>query len=171
MTSTDPSLNDVPDDDPRGLRDYAEREAKRANEAHQELADLKKKDAFRDAGLDPTNPLHSAVIAGYDGEIGQVGDFVTGLGLTNSNNTPPAPAIPDTEREALERAANLTSGDPAPPSVTSDGNARLRDITMRAVGEKWPAERFNREFTDEMIAQHRQVGQMDIVVNHGAEPN
>ena len=163
MTQTDPSINDVPDDDPRGLRDFAEREAQRARTAESELANLRTQEAFRNAGLDPQNPLHQAVINGYTGELSGVGDFVTGLGLTNSNRSDPL--IPTDEQAALERARGLLrTRTPAPPSTSADGEARLRAITMQAVREKWGPERFNQEFTEEMRAQNRPVANMDIVV-------
>jgi hypothetical protein len=160
MTSIDPSLNDVPDDDPRGLRDYAQREADRARHAETELADLRRQSAFRDAGLDPSDPLHAAVIHGYTGDVSGVGDFVSTLGLTNSNQPPP---IPPNEQEALTRAAGLASGDPAPPNTEDDGNARLSVITMQATREKWPRERFEQEFVAEMKRQGRPIGELPIV--------
>ncbi len=165
MTNVDPNLDDLDSNDPKGLRDYAERTAREAAEARQELADLRKKDGFRDAGLDPTNPLHAAVIDGYKGDKDGIKDFVTGLGLnTASNTTEPNPPIPTDEQEALQRVAGMPSGDggvPANPDV--DGNARLKDITDRAVREKWAPGRFNDEFTAEMIRQRRPVGNMDVV--------
>jgi hypothetical protein len=157
MTSVDPSIDDL-QDDPRGLRDYAEREAQRANAATTELADLRRKDAFRDAGLDPTNPLHSAVISGYSGELDGVKDFVSGLGLNSQEPDP----IPTDEQEALNRVGGLPTGDPAPPNAEADGNARLKAITDQAVREKWPTFRFNEEFTAEMVRQRRPVGNMDV---------
>ncbi len=162
MTSTDPSLNDVPDDDPRGLRDYAQREADRARTAEAELADLRRQSAFRDAGLDPQDPLHAAVIHGYQGEVAGVAEFVSGLGLT-STNQPPAPPIPDAEQQALARQAALASGDPAPPNTEDDGNARLSVITTQATREKWPRERFEQEFLAEMKRQGRPIGELPIV--------
>ena len=157
----DPSLDDVQDDDPRGLRDYAQREAERARAAEAELADLRRQSAFRDAGLDPSDPLHAAVIHGYTGDVSGVGDFVSSLGLTQTN-TPP-PAIPDAEQQALTRAAGLASGDPAPPNNEDDGNARLSVITMQATREKWPRERFEQEFLAEMKRQGRPIGELPIV--------
>lgn len=159
MPDSDPNLDDL-DSDPRGLRDFAERQQREATEARQELANLRKKDGFRDAGLDPTNPLHAAVIDGYRGEQGGIKDFVTGLGLTNSNQAPPEPAIPDLEREALERVGSMPSGDGGQPlDPDADGNARLKDITDRATRERWGQQRFNDEFTAEMTRQRRPVAQ------------
>ena len=165
MTSVDPNLNDIDNDDPKGLRDYAEREAQRANAATQELANLRKKDGFRDAGLDPTNPLHAAVISGYTGEMDGIKDFVTGLGLnTASNQTPPEPVIPADEQAALDRVAGLNSGDGGQPvNPDNDGDARLKAIRDQAVREKWGPQRFNDEFTAEMIRQRRPVANMDVV--------
>lgn len=160
MTSVDPSIDDL-ESDPRGLREFAERQSREAAEAREKLANLERKDAFRDAGLDPTNPLHSAVISGYSGELAGVKDFVTGLGLTSANTPDP---IPDTEREALERVANLPSGDGgAPANAESDGNARLKAIVDQANREKWAPSRFNDEFTAEMVRQRRPVGNMDVI--------
>lgn len=162
MSQVDPTLDDL-QDDPRGLRDYAEREAQRANAATTELADLRRKDAFRDAGLDPTNPLHSAVISGYSGELTGVKDFVSGLGLTSST-AEPTPPIPTEEQEALNRVASMPSGDGgSPPNAEADGNARLKAIRDQAVNEKWGPQRFNDEFTAEMVRQRRPVANLDVV--------
>lgn len=163
MSQVDPTLDDF-QDDPKGLRDFAERQQREAAESRQRLADLERKDAFRDAGLDPTNPLHSAVISGYSGELAGVKDFVTGLGLTSTNQTPPDPAIPADEQQALDRIAGLPSGDGgANPNPDVDGNARLKAIRDQAVREKWGPQRFNEEFTAEMIRQRRPVANMDVV--------
>lgn len=157
MTQIDPS--DDFQDDPKGLREAVERSNREAAEARQALADLQRKDAFRDAGLDPANPLHVAVINGYDGEIDGVKDFVSGLGL---NSTPEPPAIPATEQAALERVGSMTGGDSAPLDPDADGNARLKAIADQAVREKWGTNRFNDEFTAEMVRQRRPVQSMDI---------
>lgn len=157
MTST--PIDDL-QDDPKGLRDYAERSVREAAEARQALADLQRKDAFRDAGLDPSNPLHAAVIGGYSGEMDGVKDFVAGLGL---NSSPEPDPIPEAEQAALNRASGLASGDPAPPNAEADGNARLKAIVDQASREKWGTYRFNEEFTAEMVRQRRPVANMDIV--------
>jgi hypothetical protein len=163
MSQVDPNLDDLQNDDPRGLRDYAERQQREAAEARQELADLRKKDGFRDAGLDPTNPLHAAVISGYTGDSAGIKDFVTGLGLTSSNQAPPEPPIPPEEQAALDRVAGMPSGDGgAPVNPDADGNARLKAISDQAVAEKWATNKFNEVFTAEMIRQRRPVGNMDV---------
>lgn len=144
MTQPEPDLNDLQDDDPRGLRDFAEREAQRARTAEQELHDLRTKEAFRSAGLDPNDKIHAAIINGYAGDIGGVGDFVTGLGLTSSNQPPP---IPDDERAALERQSGLGSGDPAPHTdAEAAAKAELTRIAHTAARERWGKERFEDEF-------------------------
>lgn len=159
MSTVEPDLHDVPDDDPRGLRDFAERANREANEAKTALADLQRREAFRDAGLDPTNPVHAAVLKGYDGDLDGVKDFVSGLGLTQ-NQPPP---IPEPEREALERIGGIPSGDGgANPNPEADGNARLKQITDQATREKWSQQRFNDEFTAEMTRQRRPVASMNI---------
>lgn len=159
MSSVDPDLHDVQDDDPRGLRDFAERANREASEAKSELADLRRREAFRDAGLDPTNPVHAAVVKGYDGDLDGVKEFVTGLGLTNSA----PPPVPTDEQDALNRIANIPTGDGgSDPNPDADGNARLKAISDQAVREKWPRYRFDQEFTAEMERQRRPVQTMDI---------
>lgn len=159
MSTVEPDLHDVPDDDPRGLRDFAERANREANEAKTALADLQRREAFRDAGLDPTNPVHAAVLKGYDGDLDGVKDFVSGLGLTNSA----PPPVPTDEQDALNRIASIPSGDGGTnPNPDADGNARLQAITDQAVREKWPRFRFDAEFTAEMQRQRRPVAELNI---------
>lgn len=159
MSSVEPDLHDVQDDDPRGLRDFAERANREASEAKSELADLRRREAFRDAGLDPTNPVHAAVVKGYDGDLDGVKEFVTGLGLTNSA----PPPVPTDEQDALNRIANIPTGDGGQdPNPEADGNARLQSITNQATRERWSQQRFNDEFTAEMLRQRRPVATMNI---------
>lgn len=164
MSSVEPDLHDVPDDDPKGLRDFAERSAREATESRQRVAELERREAFRDAGLNPTDPLHKAVIDGYRGEIGEVRLFVDGLGL---NNSTPAP-VPSEEQDALNRIASIPTGDGGTdPNPDADGNARLKQISDQASRERWSQQRFNDEFTAEMLRQRRPVATMAIQEHGG----
>lgn len=162
-------LNDLQDDNPTGLRAFAERSAQEATEARRELDDLRRREAFRDAGLDPTNAAHAAMIRGYDGELTEVKSWVDGLGL---NQAPAPPPVPDPEREALERIGGIQSGDGgANPNPEADGNARLKTIVDQAVREKWGTQRFNETYTAEMQRQRRPTTTFqDTTLAPGAVP-
>ena len=151
-------------DDPRGLREAVERSNREAAEAKAALEQLQRKDAFRDAGLNPADPLHAAVISGYQGELDGVGAFVAGLGL---NTTKTAPAIPDVtpeEREAMERMSGINTGDGSGQAVDpdADGNARLQAIVAQGRREGWGQFQFNEAFVAEMKRQGRAVQQLEI---------
>lgn len=143
-------------DDPRGLREAVERSNREAAEARAALADMQRREAFRDAGLNPNDPLHAAVIGGFQGEISEVAAFVAGLGLDQQPATTPAPPA---EQEALNRTMSLGQGDGGvpPTSAEAEGDRRLQDIAMQATREKWPRYRFEEEFTAEMQRQNRPV--------------
>ena len=144
-------------DDPSGLRAFAEKSATEAREAQAKLAEMERREAFRDAGLNPTDPLHQAVINGYTGEIGEVKSFVDGLGLNKPVETP---EIPQAEQEALTRIAGMPAGDGfAAPNESASGDDRLRAIVDQARREGWAPNEFNARFSAEMIAQRRPVNQ------------
>lgn len=151
-----PEEPDDVQDDPRGLREAVERSNREAAEARAALADMQRREAFRDAGLNPNDPLHAAVISGFQGEISEVGAFVAGLGLDQQQ---PAPTVPPQEQDALNRAMSLGQGDGGvpPTAAEAEGDQRLRDIAMQATREKWPRYRFEEEFTAEMQRQRRPV--------------
>lgn len=150
-------------DDPKGLREAVERANREKAEAQSELEQLRRSEAFRNAGLNPTDPVHAAVIKGYDGGLDEVPAFVTGLGL----GQPTPPPVDAHEREAMERIGNLPVGDGGgqPSDPDAEGNERLRTITMQATREKWPKQRFEDEFTAEMVRQRRPVAGMDVRTN------
>lgn len=147
-------------DDPKGLREAVERSNREAAEAKAELDSLKRKDAFRDAGLNPTDPLHAAVIGGYQGDLDGVKDFVTGLGL---DRKPEPQTVPDEERQAMERISGYTAGDGGGQAGDPDaeGNARLKAVVDRGRAEGWGQYKFNEEFRAEMVRQGRPVAQLD----------
>src|SRR5215467_3915974 len=97
---------DTPENSGQNLREFAEQQAREAREAREALAAMQAREVFRDAGLDPKNPLHAAVMDGYKGEISseKVEAFVSGLGLQPQAQPPAAPAPPPTDT-ATERAA------------------------------------------------------------------
>lgn len=130
---------------PKQLRDALDREKQRAAAAEAELTQLRRDAAFRDAGVDLTNPLHAAAARGYDGNLEGITDWAHNLGLTHSES---APQVPDQERLTLERIASASGGDggsaPAPQAET-DKNRELQGIYDQARREGWTTNRFQDE--------------------------
>ena len=90
----------------------------RAAAAEAEAAQYRSREVFREAGLDPANKAHAAIMRGYDGatEPDAVKAFVADLGL-NAEPTPPPqvdPAGAD-EQAAQQRIADAARGDGRPP--------------------------------------------------------
>ncbi len=105
------------DSSPSHLRRMLETEKREKAEVAARLADLERKEAFRDAGLDPTNKLHSALIKAYDGELNgeDVRSYVDSLGITQQTETVSEPETPAEERQSIDRIASASAGDTAPP--------------------------------------------------------
>lgn len=129
MTQNDPETTDQ--DNPGRLRQMYE-EASRANaEATARVAELERREAFRDAGLDLNNPLHRVVAEGYKGELetDKVTEYVGSLNLPTVE--PPTPSEPDIpERAAMERMAQASQGDGGPTSEP-DRVATLKEELRR----------------------------------------
>lgn len=147
-------------DDPKGLREAVERANREAAEAKSALEDLRRKDSFREAGLDLGNPQHAAIAKGYDGEVDGIKDFVTGLGLDQA-----APSgISAEEQAAMNRMSGISTGDGQgiPGDPDADGNARLKGVVDKAIHEGWAQTRFNDEYRAEMQRQGRMVAQLEV---------
>lgn len=54
--------------EPEHIKDLRAK-AKRASELETELEQFRRKDAFRDAGIDPSNPQQKYFMRGYEGEL------------------------------------------------------------------------------------------------------
>lgn len=74
MTTDNDAPNDdsgagtQPEQEPDHIKDLRAK-AKRASELETQLAEYQRKDAFRDAGIDPTDPQQKYFMRGYDGEL------------------------------------------------------------------------------------------------------
>lgn len=130
---TDDTTLDNENDSPSGLRAALEAAQREAAEARAQAEQLQRKDAFRDAGLDLSNPLHQTVAKAYDGELAPdaVKSYVDGLGLTAT--PPPAQAPESDDGAAHQRLAQASAGDGLPPqgSVDTERLAQL-DQEMEA---------------------------------------
>lgn len=123
----------MPDDDqneeqtPGRLRQMYEEKATEAAQFQAQLAELQKREVFRDAGLDLSKPLHQALAKAYDGDLDstKVREYVGGLGLADS--APEAPVVPEAEREAHERIAHAAAGEQAPPPPVTGHEAFERE--------------------------------------------
>lgn len=108
-----------PDDDPGRLRRMYEEASQARAQSDAKVAELERREAFRGAGLDLTNPLHQDVAEAYKGEldIEKVREHVASRGLNLEKETPPPPPpqTPQAEREAIERIANAGAGEGTPP--------------------------------------------------------
>lgn len=150
MTTDDPTLDDD-DQEPSALRARLAEEARARAEAQAELAALRTKDLFRDAGIDPSKPLHAAAMRGYEGELtgDAVRSYVAELGITAEAPAPPPqnPASAD-EQAALERMAAAGAGDGVPPPEP-DRREQLRkqlaEASMR--GDIQEMNRLSEEFS------------------------
>ena len=120
---------DPQEPDPGHLRQMYEESAARATAAEQELAQLRAESMFRNAGLDPANNLHSAVMRGYTGEM-----TAEAIGTYVSETLPPPPAPPEPQAPrddpaALQRMAEAARDsqvvNPANPDRTREIRAEM----------------------------------------------
>ena len=120
-------------DSPSQLRKLYEAEAQARAEADRQLAELKARDVFRDAGLDLTNKQHAAFVKAYDGELdpAAVQSYVADLGITAQAPTPEAQGATPEEQQAQQRIADAARDDGGPPPKTPD----LRDQLQRQINE------------------------------------
>jgi hypothetical protein len=107
------------EEEPSALRRQLEEQATRAAEAQAKLAVLERKDAFRDAGLDPANKQHQAFIKAYDGDISPeaVQNYVAELGIERHPSAQVAP-VPQEERDTVARITEASNGEGQPPPET-----------------------------------------------------
>ncbi len=131
MTQNDP---DDTDQEPGRLRQMYEEAAKRDAASSARVAELERREAFRDAGLDLTNPLHVVVAESYKGELTseKVKEHVDSLGLKARTADTPPPEIP--ERAAMERMASASAGDGGPatePDRVAALTAQMADAARR----------------------------------------
>ena len=113
--SDDP--NEPDDQNPGRLRTMYEEASRASAEAQARVAELERRDAFRDAGLDLKNPLQKMAADSYKGELNsdKVSEYIESLGLnTKPDDTPPPPVTTPEERAALERIAAAGQGDGVP---------------------------------------------------------
>jgi hypothetical protein len=112
----------MPDDqienqeDPGRLRQLVDEANARAAQAEADATQLRSREMFRDAGLDPSKPLHAAAMRGYDGTLDPdaVTEYVKGLGITETA-PPPAPVASQEEIDANNRMAQAAMGHGGPP--------------------------------------------------------
>ena len=160
---------DQQNEGPKALREALKREQQERAAAQAELEQLKREAAFRDAGMDLSNPQHAAMAKGYDGDPAGISEWVGNLGLTSTTNPPPQVEI--AERQQLERLANASAGDtPAPaPQAMADKDAEMRAVTEQARRERWDPPRYQ----DEMVRISQKYGMpvasMQIEQNFGAQ--
>lgn len=131
------------DQEPGRLRQIVEEANARAAAAESERDALKAKDVFRDAGVDPSNPLHAAVMKGYDGamEPEAVKAFVSTVGLTQPPPQPQveAPGVPQSEQDGLVRIAEAARDQGGPPP-SPDRRAQLAQEMANLPKTASPAE-------------------------------
>lgn len=105
--------DDDDDDEPeRSPREWAElRRAKKARKkAEEELAAFKRKDAFREAGINPNDPRMSYFVKGYDGDAdpAKIKAAAVEAGFLQDANPDPDPAPLNTTDKIV--AAGLGAG-------------------------------------------------------------
>lgn len=130
---TQPETQDNPD--LRALRQKADQ----ADQLGKELAELRRKDAFRDAGLDPTNRQHAIYMKAYDGDLEptKIRQQATDDGFLGDPAPPAAQASPE-EQAGFGRIGEATAGGGAPGAVSHD--VRLADLSAQAQRERWAPE-------------------------------
>lgn len=159
-------MSDDPNDtaeEPGRLRRMYEEEAQARADATARVAELERREAFRDAGLDLNNPLHRDVAEAYKGELEaeKVKEHVASRGLTLQQDTPappPPPETPQHEREALERIAQAGAGDGTPP-VAPDRVESLKRELEAAYAAKKPQAELNRILSEIAVAGGNQLVQ------------
>lgn len=140
------------DDSPGRLRRMYEEEATARAASDGRVAELERRDAFRDAGLDLKQPLHKMAADSYKGELEseKVTEYITSLGL-NQKADPPAPNTDPAEAATLERIANAGRGD-GEPAATPDRIAQLKR-DMEAAGRRGNIAELDRIATELAEAQ------------------
>jgi hypothetical protein len=122
--------------------------ANRADELERKLAERERKDAFRDAGLDPADRQHAYFIRGYDGELdpAKIRAEASEAGFLR----PPAEEaeVPNVRQplEGMQRINQAAEG--APPPQAPDPYTELNELQDLANKERWDTEKFNDAITD-----------------------
>jgi uncharacterized coiled-coil protein SlyX len=128
--------NDTDQDNPGRLRRMYEETAEREATASARVAELERREAFRDSGLDLQNPLHRVVAESYSGELDseKVRAHVDSLGLKTeqAQQTPPPPQTSPEERAAIERITNAGAGDGLPATEPDRVENLKRDLEAAA---------------------------------------
>lgn len=140
VTNDDGTIQTDSDDDRDHLRTLREK-AKQADRLERELTELRRKDVFRDAGLDPANRQHSYFMRGYDGDLDveKIRQEAAEAGFLTSEPS----GVPDEEKQVWARTEQTArSADVAPPP---SGEDKFRELHAQAQRERWSADRFNRE--------------------------
>lgn len=119
--------------EPSRLREMMEQANARAAAAETQLAELNRRELFRDAGLDLTNRQHQAFVRAYDGELDpdQVRNYVTELGVTREAPAPQEPQVSAEEEAALTRMAEATR-EGSNPAPAPDRRAQLQEQLAQA---------------------------------------
>jgi hypothetical protein len=122
--------------------------AKKADEAERRAAELERRLAFAEAGIDMSDPKSRYFVAGYDGDLDR--DAIRQAAerdgfLGGKTEDPPAPAPQaSAEQAAIERISEAVEGAPAPEptdeeaeheawarQAVNDQSLSLRDFTMQ----------------------------------------
>ncbi len=140
---SDDDQND--DQEPGRLRQMYEEAQARAAAADSELAQLRAREAFRDAGLDLANKQHAAFVKAYDGEITTeaVRNYVNDLGINETPPEPPAPPVPQDEQDTLVRIAEAARDQGGPPPQP-DRRAQLAVEMEAAANRRAPKSELDR---------------------------
>lgn len=133
--SDDPNETDP---EPGRLRTMYEEASRVGAEAQSRVAELERREAFRDAGLDLKNPLQKMAADSYKGELDneKVREYIDGLGLTPKPAEAPTvqDPTPADEQAALERISQAGAGDGTPavePDRVTGLKVQLADAARR----------------------------------------
>ena len=135
MTMNEPM--EVDPQEPGRLRDMYEQAARERAEAQAELAKLKSRELFRDAGFDLNSRQHQAFLRGYDGDLTAeaVTQYADELGLHQPPAEPKETAPtgpPRDEQDALERIANAAMEANVIPPQPDERERLRREMEDRA---------------------------------------
>lgn len=119
MSTNPQDQNDDGDEDlsphvtiPRSNIRQLEKAAKAGAEAQTELAAVRRELAFRDAGINPTDPQAKYFMKGYDGEVtvDAIRAEAAMIGLVGQQPNQSAPMIPPAELALLAQSNAMTAG-------------------------------------------------------------
>jgi hypothetical protein len=111
----------------RNWRRELEDRAQAGDEAVKKLAAMERREAARDAGLDPKNPLVAMFLKSYEGEVtaDAIKEAASEVGLTSAVSAPQGQQTTDQPNPAQQQIDAITQAAGSPAAQGTDYTAEL----------------------------------------------